>query len=124
MKERETIIKNYFESWIRKDNNKLKYIFTDEIIYIESHGPVYKGINDVEKWFKEWNKIGIVLKWDIKQFVHQKNITVVEWFFKCSYNKVISSFDGVSIIKFDKYDLINYLKEFQSKNQHYFPYEY
>ncbi len=59
----------------------------------------------------------------MKRFVSQGNTTVVEWYFKCDYNNVIDGFDGVSMIDFDGNQKIKVLKEFQSKAEHYFPYE-
>ena len=71
---------------------------------------------------KSWNKSGRVLKWDIKNFIHQGMFTVAEWYFECDYNHEIGGFDGVSIIEFnDDMKIVN-LKEFQSKAEHYFPY--
>lgn len=55
------------------------------------------------------------MKWEIKKFIHQDMITVVEWNFECNYNNEIDGFDDVSIIEFDKSMKIINLKEFQSK---------
>ncbi len=119
---KEKIIKKYFSAWINNDSSYLKEIFDDNIIYIESHGFAYKGIEQIFKWFLDWNKNGKVILWDIKQFVHQDNITVVEWYFKCEYNRNTDKFDGVSIIKFDKSQKIISLKEFQSLHEYKFTY--
>ena len=47
---------------------------------------------------------------------------IVEWHFKCNYQKKISEFDGVSIIDFNDQNKIISAKEYQSKSQHYYPY--
>ncbi len=117
------LVENYFKAWIEKDADILKTIFSDEIIYSECYGPEYHGIQQVLKWLIDWNKAGTVLEWSIKRFVSEGNTTVVEWYFKCNYNNVIDGFDGVSMIDFDGNQKIKVLKEFQSKAEHYFPYE-
>lgn len=123
MIKREEIIRRYFESWLNNNSSVLKEIFYSRAIYSECYGPEYYGIDTIETWFKEWNKRGEVLVWDIKQFIHQANISVVEWYFKCKYDGLIEEFDGVSIIEFNDDNYIINLKEFQSKIPHYYPYK-
>jgi len=122
MIEREKIIKGYFQSWLNNNVVVLKDIFDPEIIYSECYGPEYHGIDIIERWFKDWNKRGKVLVWDIKQFIHEGNTTAVEWYFKCEYDGEIGEFDGVSLIKFNEVNSIVNLKEFQSKIPHHYPY--
>lgn len=119
---REQIIKKYFKSWLENNCSVLKDIFDSNVSYSECYGPEYHGIDTVTTWFKEWNKRGKVLAWDIKQFIHQGNISVVEWYFKCRYDGEIEEFDGVSLIEFNGDNYIVSLKEFQSKIPHYYPY--
>jgi hypothetical protein len=119
---REQIIKKYFKSWLENNCSVLKDIFDLNVTYSECYGPEYHGIDTVTTWFKEWNKRGKVLAWDIKQFIHQGNITVVEWYFKCRYDGEIEEFDGVSLIESNGDNYIVSLKEFQSKIPHYYPY--
>ena len=122
MNNREIIIKQYFESWIKKDISIIEEHFSKNIKYIECYGPEYNGINQIRQWFNNWNNGNNVLIWDIKRFIENKNTTVIEWFFKCEFNKEIASFDGVSIIEFDENDKIILVKEFQSKSEHIFPF--
>ncbi|MBN7572783.1 SnoaL-like polyketide cyclase [Clostridium sp. 2-1] len=119
---REQITKKYFKSWLENNCSVLKDIFDLNVTYSECYGPEYHGIDTVTTWFKEWNKCGKVLVWDIKQFIQQGNITVVEWYFKCRYDGEIEEFDGVSLIEFNDNNYIVSLKEFQSKIPHYYPY--
>jgi len=116
------LVESYFQAWIEKDADVLKTVFSDDIIYSECYGPEYHGIEQVLKWFADWNKTGTVLEWSIKRFVSEGNTIVVEWYFKCDYSNVIDGFDGVSMIDFDDNRKIKGLKEFQSKAEHYFPY--
>jgi hypothetical protein len=120
--EQEVIIKKYFSAWLNGDINVIQNIMSDNIVYSECYGPEYRGINQVLTWFVDWNRCGTVLKWDIKQFIHQKNISVVEWYFECDYNNSIAGFDGISLVEFDAKGKIFSIKEFQSKTEHNFPY--
>lgn len=122
MKEREQRIKQYFDCWINKDISILRTIFAPDILYSESYGPEYHGIAIVEQWFKDWTSRGTVLQWTIKQFIHQGNMTAVEWYFKYEHDGTADAFDGVSLIEFNAENLIVSLKEFQSKLPHYYPY--
>lgn len=48
-----------------------------------------------------WSGIpgGRVLTWDIKQFFHKENQTVVEWYFKNAMNDGrVEEFDGLSLV--------------------------
>jgi hypothetical protein len=122
MNNKEIIIKQYFESWIKKDIGIIEEHFSKNIKYIECYGSEYNGINQIRQWFNNWNNGNNVLKWDIKKIIENENTVAVEWFFECEYNKKIYSFDGVSIIEFDENDKIILVKEFQSKSEHIFPY--
>lgn len=122
MAEREKLIKRYFESWVKNDISSLEEVFDNSIIYSECYGPEYRGLKQVKQWFEDWNKKGKVIRWDIKSFIHDNNVTTVEWFFQCKYNDEISSFDGVSLIVFNGNGKIISLKEFQSKYEHNYPY--
>lgn len=123
MNKREQLIKQCFHSWIVKNIEKFINCFSADVFYSECYGPEYHGIEQIEKWFIDWNKQGAVLDWHIKQFIHQDKVTVVEWFFKCNCEGKISGFDGVSIIFFNNDNKISLIKEFQSKAAHYSPYD-
>lgn len=116
------MIKAYFQAWINNDCSKLRDLFHENIIYSECYGPEYFGIEQVLQWFQDWNKNGIVHIWEIKQFIEQDKVCVVEWYFECEYQKELSGFDGVSIIEFDENNKIIHVKEFQSQKEHNYPY--
>jgi hypothetical protein len=119
---RKEIIKQYFKSWIDKNINIIEEHFSLDIKYIECYGPKYNGKKQVIQWFNDWQKENDVSQWNIKQFFWQDNTIIVEWFFECENKLNKYSFDGVSIIEFDKNNKIIMIKEFQSKSEHYFPY--
>lgn len=54
----EEVIRKYFQCWLDKDIDAVKEIFSDDIIYSECYGPVYKGIGQIIRWFEDWNQKG------------------------------------------------------------------
>lgn len=120
---KEQIVRKYFTAWLENDAGTLPELFADDATYTECYGPEYHGIEQLLQWFSDWNKKGRVLEWSIKQFVQQQEVVAVEWYFKCDYENNMDGFDGVSLITFNKEDKITSVKEFQSKAQHYYPYE-
>jgi hypothetical protein len=105
-----------------KDPSAIEEYFSDSIVYSECYGPEYRGKEQCLRWFKDWNNKGSVLAWEIKNITSIKDTCFVEWHFGCDYENKIAEFDGVSIIKFKDGKIIQ-IKEFQSKSEHYFPYE-
>lgn len=118
----EAVIRKYFQCWLDKDITVVEEIFSDNIIYSECYGPVYKGIGQVIRWFEDWNRKGTVLQWNIKRVIVSGNTVVIEWYFKCNYDSNVDGFDGVTIAEFDADRKICDLKEFQSKAEHCYPY--
>ena len=80
MDNRERIIRLWFDMWLAKKDLGIFDVFSDNAVYIESWGPEYHGSKKVKLWFDEWNTRGTVLQWDIKQFFHKGNQTIVEWY--------------------------------------------
>lgn len=124
MNEREKIIRLWFDMWLQKKDLGISEFFTDNSVYIESWGPEYHGSVKIKLWFDEWNTRGTVLQWDIKQFFHKENQTMVEWYFKNQMNDgKVEVFDGVSLIEWTSDDKILFLKEFGCNINNYDPYQ-
>lgn len=124
IKEKEEIIQLWFHMWLQKEDLGIPKIFSDNAIYIESWGPEYKGSAAIKQWFDEWNTRGSVIVWDIKQYFHKENQTVVEWYFRDNMNNGnIEAFDGISLIRWSEDNRICFLQEFGSKEKHYNPYQ-
>lgn len=124
MDDRERIIRQWFDMWLKKDNSYIMDIFSKNAEYIESWGPAYKGVEKIKLWFDEWNTRGNVTEWNIKQYFHKGNQTIVEWFFKNTMeNGKIESFDGLTLVKWTNDNKICFLKEFGCNLNHYDPYE-
>jgi len=117
MEPREQLIRDYFASWLRRDGSRLPDFFSDDALYIESHGPRYKGLEQIEQWFADWLPHGEVIQWKIIRFLHQGDQTAVEWVFRCRYDGVESAFDGVSLLDFNQAGKICRLREFAAKLQ-------
>lgn len=119
---REDIVKEWFESWFHPEWRKFHEIFEDDVYYSESWGPEYFNIKEIEDWFMNWHKHSKLVTWDIKQFIHSGDNTIVEWYFCCQdANEEKDSFDGVSIIKWSPANKISMLKEFCSSLPKYNP---
>ena len=123
MNEREEIIRLWFDMWLQKKDLGISEMFADNSVYIESWGPEYHGSAKIKLWFDEWNTRGKVLVWDIKQFFHKENQTIVEWYFKNKMNNGnIEEFDGISLIVWTENNKIMELKEFGCNLNTYNPY--
>lgn len=124
MVKREKIVRLWFEMWLQRRDMGILEIFSDDAVYIESWGPEYHGSAKIKLWFDEWNRRGTVQKWEIKQFFHRENQTMVEWCFK---NKMdtgkTEGFDGVSLIKWTEDNKIYFLQEFGCNLDRYDPYQ-
>ena len=125
MNERERIIHLWFEMWLTKQDLGIDDIFAEDVIYTESWCPKYNNRQIVKHWFQEWNIRGKVVAWEIKQFFHKGNQTIVEWYFKNEMNNgSIEEFDGISLVEWTKDNKIKSLKEFGCNLNNYNPYEH
>lgn len=118
------MIKLWFEMWLQKKDLGIADIFSDDVVYTESWGPEYKGVQKIRMWLEEWNTRGTVLTWEIKQFFYKDNQTIVEWYFKNTVNEgKIEEFDGMSLIVWNEQNKIISLKEFGCNINNYDPYQ-
>lgn len=122
-KEKEVVIKKYFTMWIERDFTDLTDIFDNTIYYSECYGLEYYGLPEIHAWIKDMLQKQTVLEWRIKQFIHQGNLVVVEWFFKENLEGKVGGFDGVSIIEFGPDGKIHSIKEFSSVSEHSRPFQ-
>ena len=118
----EEMIRQYFDAWLKQDESGLPFLFAEDAVYSECYGPEYRGLNQILRWFRDWNLRGKVIAWNTKGFIWQENRVAVEWYFACEYDDEAFAFDGVSIVEFNSEGKICSLREFQSKTEHVFPY--
>lgn len=123
MTKREETIRLWFDMWLQKTDLGISDVFTADVHYMESWGPEYHGAQAVKHWFREWNTRGTVVQWDIRQFFHKGDQTIVEWVFKNEMdNGTVEAFDGLSLIVWTADDRICLLKEFGCNENRYDPY--
>lgn len=109
---------------VTKNDSGISKIFSENAVYTESWGPEYHGVAKIKLWFDEWNTRGTVLQWDIKQYFHKGDQTIVEWYFKNTMkNGKVEAFDGMSLIEWTPDDKIRSLKKFGCNTDNYDPYQ-
>lgn len=124
LQKREKIIRLWFDMWLQQEDMGIDDIFAEDAVYIESWGPKYENRTMIKHWFKEWNTRGKVVIWDIIQYFHDENQTVVEWNFKNVMNDgSIENFDGITLVKWTEDGKIKFLKEFGCNLNTYNPYQ-
>ena len=122
--QRETQVRRWFSMWLCKQDTGLEELFAPDAVYIESWGPEYHGSGKIKLWFDEWNTRGTVERWDIRQYFHKGDQTVVEWAFRCAMTDgTVQSFDGLSLIRWNEAGQICFLQEFGCNTNTYDPYE-
>lgn len=124
MNEREQKIQVWFKMWLEGSDQGIEDTFSPDAVYVESWGPEYNGLEKIRHWFREWNTRGTVLRWDIRQFFHRDDQTVVEWRFQNRMNDGrMEAFEGMSLIRWTAEGRICFLKEFGCNENRYDPYE-
>ena len=122
-KQRESKIRQWFSMWLDKQDTGIEELFAPDAVYIESWGPEYHGSGKIKLWFDEWNSRGTVERWDIRQYFHKGDQTVVEWVFRCTMTDgTVQSFEGLSLIRWNKAGQICFLQEFGCNENRYDPY--
>lgn len=123
-KQRESKIRQWFSMWLCKQDTGIEEIFAANAVYIESWGPEYHDRGKIKLWFDEWNTRGTVERWDIRQYFHRGDQTVVEWAFRCAMTDgAVQSFDGLSLIRWNEAGQIRFLQEFGCNENRYDPYD-
>ena len=121
--QRERVIRLWFDMWLQARDLGIEQIFAPDCLYTESWGPQYRGADQVAHWFREWNTRGKVVRWDIRQFFHKEDQTVVEWSFRNEMRDGrAEEFDGLSLVRWDGVGRISSLQEFGCNTSNYDPY--
>ncbi len=114
---REHNISCYFSMWLQHDCSGIENLFSNDVVYIESDGREYHGIEQLVRWFGDWFAHGKVERWDITAFSHAGNKCFAEWYFVCVYDGNRSGVDGVTIAEFDSEGRIYTLREFAAAHE-------
>lgn len=124
METREQGIRQWFDMWLTRTDTGILDLFAPDAVYIESWGPEYRGAAKIRHWFEEWNTRGSVIRWDIRQFFHREDQTVVVWCFQDAMRDGTSeAFDGVSLVRWTPSGQIGFLQEFGCNAHRYDPYQ-
>lgn len=121
MNQEKRLFQQYVNGWKENDSHKIIDSLSENCIIIESHGPTYRGIEQVRKWVEFWvKKRGRVIRWDIVSFVfHRKQKTAfVEWNFACNVNRKNYELLGISVVKFSD-GKISYIHEYRMTKSPY-----
>ncbi len=119
---RRQIIRDYFTSWVTEDVSLWRSWFDENVLYYESVGTAYKGIEQMISWQKDWAEHGKVFSWDVSEMHCSGDTHTVLWRFHCVYDGNESEFIGVSVIDFNDSDKITLLREFAADPNFVFPY--
>lgn len=107
------LIQSYVDGWKENDISKITEPLAFDCQIIESHGPIYKGVEKVRKWVEVWIKSnGKVTQWDITSFYVVEDTATFEWVFDCIVNNKTYHIEGISIVHF-KDNKISYLREYR-----------
>ncbi|CAH0121107.1 hypothetical protein PAE9249_03633 [Paenibacillus sp. CECT 9249] len=118
------IIRQYFESWVKKDMEMFRSVLHDKAIVRECNGTVIEGRDELTNWFTQWNgNDNKVEYWTIKSvgFDEIVNTAFVEWIFKCVYDAQEYEWEGSSIVYF-RNSLLYELNEYEMKREKFYPY--
>jgi hypothetical protein len=97
------VIQQYINGWKQNNLKMITSCLIENCIVIESHGPTYHGIRDIELWFKYWLEAkSVVSRWNIDSFTfcEKQQTAFCEWDFACVSNSVGYALPGVSVVKF------------------------
>lgn len=113
IRQREEMVRTWFDMWMADDVSPLSAIFAEEIVYDEYHGRQFQGLAAVKRWFREWHDCNRVLEWKAESFIHDTDRTVAEWYLEGEdgaggHHRL----DGVYLIEWDEDGRISVLKEF------------
>ena len=123
MEQRETLLRQWFAMWLQQEALSLSDLFAPDAVYIEGWGPEYRGAAAIRHWFQERNTRGRVLQWDIQQFFHKEDQTVVQWTFRNQMrNGRTEAFDGRTLVRWTPDGKIAFLQEFGCNQDRYNPY--
>ncbi len=115
------IVETYTQGWERGNKEQILSVLNTDCTIIESHGPLYRGLQKVELWIDDWKKKrNRVMRWDIKSFYVLQDTVLFEWHFQCMVDNMAHAFDGISIVKFSK-NKISYIREYKTTAPLYTP---
>ena len=101
-KDASELVEQYISGWEQNNLQLIISCLSENCVVIESHGPTYHGIRDIENWFKLWLEAkSKIFKWDIISFAfcEKEQTAFCEWDFSCISDNKKYSFLGLSVVK-------------------------
>ena len=94
------IIDTFISTSKTKNTSVLSDVFTEDAVYITHSGATYRGLAQIQEYFKTLFFEGDILTWDVKRLLDD---AAVEWHYEYQFNYAGSvSYDGVSLFKISK----------------------
>ena len=98
---REQKIRLWFDMWLQAKDLGIEDLFAPDCTYIESWGPKYEGVDKVASGSGSGTP-GKSDRWDVEQFFHKGDRTVVEWSFRNGMKDgTVEEFHGLSLVRWD-----------------------
>lgn len=124
MRQREEIIKTWFDMWLGDDITPMEAIFTDDVKYTECWGTQYFGKWEIRKWFDDWHKNNRMEAFYVKNFIHFEDKTVATFKMEAlAMNGTPRWMEGVYVIEWDETERIKSLDEYGQNWRTSRPYE-
>jgi uncharacterized protein (DUF488 family) len=74
--EMEHLFREYVAGWLLNEPQRVLNVLDPHCVVIESHGPKYDGVNQIERWINDWIDRGhSIITWNIQSgyFDHELN---------------------------------------------------
>ena len=96
----ERVVQDYVDGWKAADSSLILETLEQDCVVIESHGPTYRGRDQVESWVESWFVEGNTIeRWDITSLLVADGVCAFEWSFSYSVAGSAHSFDGASFAR-------------------------
>lgn len=96
------LVERYVRGWRTNDLSGILTTLTPDCVVMESHGPTYRGLDDVEQWVRDWIETGSrVTRWDVLAFLVDGPAAAFEWGFECVVDGTRYALDGATVVRFD-----------------------
>lgn len=112
--EHEQLISEYFSMWVKRKFDRFDSIFDPACHYEECDGSLYIGRESLQAWIEGMLASQVVTAWKIHDCFHadDAHTLTVTW----TFTDDTCSFDGVSVIRFNQGNRIDYVREYATWN--------
>jgi len=94
------LVRRYVEGWKAADSAAILSTLSTDCVIIESHGPTYRGKEQIKRWIQSWFAEGNTIDgWDITSLLVSGDVCALEWVFSYTVGGVRKSFEGASFAR-------------------------